>query len=411
MNVLILTPDAVGSTLLQRLLTIYMQFHSFDRPVINLHELTNGLAKYYSPEFNRELIGKRTLKSWGYFQQLHEVIELLDSVDHYKTSRLAHYHLERRNDPIEEQIPFYNYLNENFYIIACRRNNVFEHALSMTLTGVTKKLNVYNSYEKIDTFFDIYQHGVDLDVNSFLDKLNAYKKYINWSEKHFEVSRYFVYEEDVPRIEKFILDLPVFAGQPELITWNKNFGITFNEYNQVNYAISDISSINLNSLNKISFVEQLLIEDQTTVEQYQKYAPADWQPVNSLTDLKNLPIEIKKEFYTNVFKQGLLPILSSEKQNKIKEKLPNYQLAQTTINQMIDLGIIINGPPIKKQTLKEKKKTIKNFDQCVEVYNQWIIQHPELGSPISTSDINEQCQQEENFWSQTNNQNLNLTMS
>ena len=35
MNVLILTPDAVGSTLLQRMLTIYMQFHDFNRPVIN----------------------------------------------------------------------------------------------------------------------------------------------------------------------------------------------------------------------------------------------------------------------------------------------------------------------------------------------------------------------------------------
>jgi hypothetical protein len=39
MNILILTPDAVGSTLLQRVLTMYMQFHEFDRPVINLHEL------------------------------------------------------------------------------------------------------------------------------------------------------------------------------------------------------------------------------------------------------------------------------------------------------------------------------------------------------------------------------------
>ena len=48
MNVLILTPDGVGSTLLQRVLTISMQLHEFDRPVINLHELTNGLEKYYS---------------------------------------------------------------------------------------------------------------------------------------------------------------------------------------------------------------------------------------------------------------------------------------------------------------------------------------------------------------------------
>ena len=65
MNILILTPDSVGSTLLQRVLTIYMQFQQFDKPVINLHELSNGLTKYYSPEFNRELLGKKNDK-WGY---------------------------------------------------------------------------------------------------------------------------------------------------------------------------------------------------------------------------------------------------------------------------------------------------------------------------------------------------------
>ena len=144
MNVLILTPDAVGSTLLQRMLTIYMQFHDFGRPVINLHELTNGLARYYSPEFNQELVSKHALKTWGYHQSLEQVVEMLSSVDHYKTSRLAHYHLVRRGDSVEEQIPFYNYLNENFFVIACRRANVFEHALSMTLSTVTKKLNEYD---------------------------------------------------------------------------------------------------------------------------------------------------------------------------------------------------------------------------------------------------------------------------
>ena len=91
MNVLILTPDAVGSTLLQRMLTIYMQFHDFGRPVINLHELTNGLARYYSPEFNQELVSKYALKTWGYHQSLPQVVEMLSSVDHYKTSRLAPY--------------------------------------------------------------------------------------------------------------------------------------------------------------------------------------------------------------------------------------------------------------------------------------------------------------------------------
>jgi len=149
MNVLILTPDAVGSTLLQRMLTIYMQFHQFDRPVINLHELTNGLAKYYSPEFNRELVSKQAIKSWGYYQSLEQVVELLSSVDHYKTSRLAHYHILRRGDTLAQQIPFYNYLNENFYVIACRRANVFEHAVSMTLSNITKKLILFMTYTRM----------------------------------------------------------------------------------------------------------------------------------------------------------------------------------------------------------------------------------------------------------------------
>lgn len=65
MNVLILTPDAVGSTLLQRLITIYMQFYEFDRPVINLHELTNGLEVYFSADFNQPIVSKRRVEKWG----------------------------------------------------------------------------------------------------------------------------------------------------------------------------------------------------------------------------------------------------------------------------------------------------------------------------------------------------------
>lgn len=74
MNVLILTPDRVGSTLLQRLITIYMTAHEYNKPVINLHELTNGLMKYYSPTFNQRVLGKpNDGKPWGYYQSLNEI--------------------------------------------------------------------------------------------------------------------------------------------------------------------------------------------------------------------------------------------------------------------------------------------------------------------------------------------------
>lgn len=245
MNVVILTPDAVGSTLLQRMLTIYMQFHDFGRPVINLHELTNGLARYYSPEFNQELVSKHTLKNWGYHQSLEQVVEMLSSVDHYKTSRLAHYHIVRRGDTIEQQIPFYHYLNENFYIIACQRENVFEHAVSMTLSTVTKKLNVYDVYEKMETFFEIYKFGVILDATVFESRLDAYKNYITWSQQYFDVGSYFRYEQDVPNLEQYILNLPIFSKHNKLLTWKQKFGLSFNDWNQMHYIRSDFGALSL----------------------------------------------------------------------------------------------------------------------------------------------------------------------
>ena len=96
MNVLLLTPDRVGSTLLQRTLTIYMLRRGFDKPIINLHELTNGLSKYYNTTLNQEVLGKPKGIEWGYYQKLEEIIDLLKSVEHYKTSRLAHYDIKNR---------------------------------------------------------------------------------------------------------------------------------------------------------------------------------------------------------------------------------------------------------------------------------------------------------------------------
>jgi hypothetical protein len=172
MNVLILTPDAVGSTLLQRMITIYMQFHQYDKPVINLHELTNGLVKYYSPEFNRELLGKPRNGGWGYHQTLKEVVDMLSEVDHYKTSRLAQYHIRNRQDSLDQQLPFYRYLDDNFFVIAARRKNLFEHALSWCINTITKKLNVYSAQEKISSFYDLYRSQIEIDSQSLVNHLH-----------------------------------------------------------------------------------------------------------------------------------------------------------------------------------------------------------------------------------------------
>lgn len=396
MNVLILTPDAVGSTLLQRMLTIYMQFHAFGRPVINLHELTNGLARYYSPEFNQELVSKHALKEWGYHQSLAQVTEMLSSVDHYKTSRLAHYHLVRRGDSVAEQIPFYNYLNENFFVIACRRKNVFEHAISMTLSTVTKKLNVYDVYEKIDTFYDMYKSGINLDTAVFERQLTAYKNYITWSEQYFDIGAYFNYEKDIPRLEQYILNLPVFAAQANRVTWDQNFGHSFNEWNQMHYIRSDPGAL---LCLPTQAAEKLMLNMSDPVADYQQHSLPEMPAVQSANDLAALPEDVVNIWARGVISRtGVISFLGAENQQKLAPYQSGFALAKTTIDQMVQLGIMVSGPPIKKQTMHDKHRIIKNFDQLTEVYNRWIDQNPGIGEPVDHSTLQTQMSEESDFW-------------
>lgn len=404
MNVLILTPDAVGSTLLQRLITIYMQFHDFDRPVINLHELTNGLQKYFSPEFNQEIVSKRKVESWGYHQSLEQIVDILDSVRHYKTSRLAQYHIKNRNDSLEQQVPFYRYLDQNFFVIACRRDNIFEHALSMTINSITKKLNVYNHQEKIDTFVDLYLNPITLDEEVFANKLSAYQNYITWSSDHFNVGSYFYYDRDLDRIEDYILDLPIWPQNNIRITWQQKFGLSLNNWNRCHHIPSDIGGF----LQSKDELYQLLGQNtdrvtSDTVRRYQHNALPQWPAVHTTDDFESLPVEIKSKFLED---SKIMPVDLAPRpvQEFMAHHTPAYRLAESAIHRMQELDILMSPPPIKKQTLQEKMSMVKNIDRCLEIYNQWIMHNPDLGSPFCRSDLDDLAMKECSFWSSVTEQ-------
>jgi hypothetical protein len=418
MNVLILTPDAVGSTLLQRLITIYMQFHHYDRPVINLHELTNGLVKYHNVTFDQDVLGKQD-GSWGYHQSLREVVDLLSTTDHYKTSRLAHYHIRNRQDSLEQQIPFYQYLNDNFYIISCRRHNVFEHALSMCLNKITKKLNVYTADEKINTFFDLYKTGIDIDPNSLIQTLNAYRDYVKWCNDHFNVASYFYYDEHLPRIEKYILSLPIFSQQTKLLSWQDNFDIDFDTWNQCHYISSDLGTLALNHPDKFAQladhtkITKISSGDQLFLNSYRRVADPSWPVISTMEEYKNLSAQIRNEVekihglthsassnlinYTTL-PQPLTELLPESHLNFLNQHQHNYQTALTNITAMVETGIIISAPPIKKQTLAEKKHIIKNYLHLLDVYNKWIVLNPDIGLPLDKSTLDQFAQTEKNRW-------------
>jgi len=384
MNVLILTPDRVGSTLLQRLLTVYMLRAGFDKPVINLHELTNGLVKYHNETLNQEVLGKSQGTEWGYFQTLSEIQELLMSSDHYKTSRLAHYHIVNRKDSIADQLKFYDYLNKNFYIIGCRRENLLEHALSWAINGHSKKLNVYSPREKINVFQDIYSNGIECSEQSLKKYLTRYKDYISWSDTYFNIQSYFNYEQAITNVEDYILNLDFMKGATNN-RWSDMFGQSFDTYNKCHKLIPDFALYNV--LNSADLAIHLIEE-----EKYNLLKGTQWPKLADLSadKLNSLPYEIREEIKNN------FSIEVGESQQKptteiaefVSVNLPAYKNTTNEIDNLVSTGFLVSPIPIKLQTFKEKKQLIKNFTQCVEWYNNWVSDN-NFGKLYSENDIDQ----------------------
>ena len=368
MNVVILTPDRVGSTLLQRLLTIYMLRREFDKPVINLHELTNGLEKYYNPLMQQEVLGKPRGTDWGYYQTLGEVEELLKSVEHYKTSRMAHYHIVNRQDTIAEQIKFYEFINNNFFIISCRRKNLFEHALSWAIHAHSKTLNVYSAQNKINVFYDLYNNGVTTTREAFNNYLNKYKEYITWTDTYFNVQSYFNYDTDVHNIEEYILNLD-FMKAPANNTWKDMFGQDFTTWNTCHRMLPNLV---LNKSSKTDTVPVKLLVTALETTTWDKLKGPDWPDTvdDYMVNKEQYPVAIQSEI-SGLFDERTIQVTQQE-HDFLKTNLNTYVSSNSQIVKLVDDGFLVTGIPLKLQSLKEKKSIIKNFDQCIIWYNEWV---------------------------------------
>ena len=130
---------------------------------------------------------------------------------------------------------FYEYLNENFFIISCRRENLFEHALSWCIVAFTKQLNLYNHEEKIKIFHELYKKKITIDQEIFKNYLDKYLLYLKWVSDHFIVNSVFNYEKHLKDLEGYVNGLDIFPDTQEKTTWKESLGISWNDWNKCHY--------------------------------------------------------------------------------------------------------------------------------------------------------------------------------
>ena len=302
-NYLILTPDGVGSTYLQRALTVYL--HSAGLDYWNTHELLNGL----------DLLDGNLRKDWNleYSQTIPEICGLLESTSNSLVSRIAQYHIYGRlKNKKENYQQFYNACNKKFDKIFYCTRDPFEYALSWSIRHNTKTLNVYSVKERINIHSEDIKQILDLEY--FNRKLEQYSAYEYWAEDNFNITRAVNYDDNHRDADSMMKKLTGLDHNVE-----DRFGISLQDYSTVRYMTS----------------MYIQTKDKKYVCNREQAAGA--------TQLKR-------------FVQRLVP-----------DKLPNEI-------------------PVKMNTMQDKQKRVVNFDDAVEVYNNWS-PTPTSHMPRSQEDI------------------------
>ncbi len=226
MNYLVLTPDGVGSTFLQRSLTLYLNVAGIE--CYNTHELLNGIEceKFCAIKKNFNL---------DYTQTLEQIQSVLLENRASLVSRIADYHVNNRIrrgiDNANDYDFFYKFCNQYYdKIIYCVRDP-FEYALSWAIRNQTKVLNVYSIGDRIKV------HSADQKYNVYIEyfkmKLNQYRDYQYWVHDNF-LNLIAVNYDDL----NFDVDatLEKISGKSSAV--EEKFGISLNQYSKFLYHCS-----------------------------------------------------------------------------------------------------------------------------------------------------------------------------
>jgi hypothetical protein len=221
-NYLILTPDGVGSTYLQRALTVYLNSAGLD--YWNTHELLNGIS----------LREGNLHRDWElqYSQTIPEICNLLESTNNNLVSRIAQYHIDfRLIDNKENYQHLYNVCNEKFDKIFYCTRDPFEYALSWSIRNETGASNVFTIKERINVHSEDIKQTLDLEY--FNQKLKQYSDYEYWAKDNFNITRAVNYDDNHHDVDSMMKELTGLDHNVE-----DRFSISLHDYSTVRYMTS-----------------------------------------------------------------------------------------------------------------------------------------------------------------------------
>ena len=221
-NYLVLTPDGVGSTYLQRALTVYLQCADLD--YWNTHELLNGLGVE-----DGSLYKDFTL---GYSQTIEDICNKLLITGNFLVSRIARYHITARLAEREENYAdLYRECNRKFRTIIFCARDPFEYALSWSIRKQSGKLNVYSIRERTEAHGLGVKEPIDLDF--FQSKLDQYTEYKYWAEDNFNITKKVNYDDLHNNVDQQMQEI---TGLDHTV--KDKIGISLQDYSRYRYLLS-----------------------------------------------------------------------------------------------------------------------------------------------------------------------------
>jgi len=248
-KILILTPDAIGSTFFQRTLTIYL--NSVGITTENFHELTNHI-----PTKSDQFLYQTLLSSKN---------SIVARASHYRTKQLTSAQQQKY------LIFCKNFFNDIILIKRCPFESILSH--SIRIFNQEPSLNIYSkeAYDNITA-----KTSYILPEKAFLDGIRHFEQFYLWVEEHFPKHTkidYFDLVQNTEGVLSTLFSLP--HTNLKLTKYNQFHFKMLRNQDLSNYTSQELIHFHeisdfINSLNQRNLMTTSLPYKKTTLQEKQK---------------------------------------------------------------------------------------------------------------------------------------------